>query len=79
VNRRIGLAERNEGGGEVLMQLADEAVATSNRAATKVLCQPRIDHGSGVITGGKKSSVAVRCFDRGSVKDENDQKQSKRT
>ena len=78
MNRRIGLAERNEGGREVLMELADEAVATSNRAATKVLCEPRIDHSSGVTNGGKKSSMAVRCLDRCAVKDENDQKESKR-
>ncbi len=61
------------------MQLADKAVATSNRSAGKILCQPRIDHGSGVTTGRKYSSVAVRCFDRRSVEDENDQKQSKST
>jgi hypothetical protein len=79
VNLRIGLPERNEGGGEVLMQLADKAVATSNRATAKILCQPWIDHGSGVTTGGKNSSVAVRCFDRRPVQDENDQKQSKST
>jgi hypothetical protein len=75
----MSLPVRNEGGREVLMQLADEAVATSNRAAGQFLCQPGIDHGSGVTTGGKKSSVAVGCFDRRAVQDENDQKQSKRT
>ena len=61
------------------MQLADEAVATPNRAAAEVFCQPRIDHGSGVTTGGKKPSVAVGSFDCRAVQDENDQKQSKRT
>jgi len=78
VNLRVGLAKRNEGGREVLMKLADKTVATSNRTAGKVLCQSRIDHGSGVTTGGKKPSVAVRGFDRRAVQDENDQKQSKR-
>ena len=61
------------------MQLADKTVATSNWSAGEILCQRRIDHGSGVTTRRKKSSVAVRCFDRRAVQDKNDQKQSKRT
>jgi len=61
------------------MKLANKAVAASNRSAGKILCQPGIDHGSGVTTGRKYSSVAVRCLDRRAVQDENDQEQSKRT
>jgi len=79
VNLRIGLPVCNESGGEVLMKLANKAVAASNRSAGKILCQPGIDHGSGVTTGRKYSSVAVRCLDRRAVQDENDQEQSKRT
>jgi hypothetical protein len=44
VNRRTALPERNQRGGEVLMQLADETVVASGPATWKCLSEARIDN-----------------------------------
>ena len=78
VNRCIVLPECNEGGGEVLMQLTNEAVATSNLATGKVSCQRWINHRGSMVLCREYSSVAVSSLNGGPIKNKNNQQQGKR-
>ena len=73
---RLEQPKRDQRGAEVLVQLADEAVAASGLAAGEVFSLFVIDVGSGALCRGQNAAVPVRSFDGCAVENKDDQQEA---
>ncbi len=75
----VGQTQRDQGGREVLVQLADETVAAPGLAGREVLSLFVIDVSSGAGRWRQYAAVPVRSFDGCAVENKDDQQQAEPT